>query len=303
MSSFYKCFSERLVENTIYGERIIGFVIDVEWYIDTPALAYYTFFNIILMVIFLVIGFWKTEFNRMDFKRFSIILWQLSILFVAFSVTVTGLTRLTLFWASAHSFSEYIMTFAILRSVKRNLPKAVKYGYIIFGVLYFFAEALLAEVPPIDYSYSFVAYMGAPIDFTACGMWFVAYYKNQVKFWPFFAFTFHIIYIFMLFLNCFLVPWGRIIGLGLNTLAIFFASMPATRNSWRFVELLHTLGDENDIEDLPTITKSSETVPSPSTIRKSQEKPQSQSQSNGNHKKLDSDEEPDITEEMSDFYN
>jgi hypothetical protein len=89
-----------------------------------------------------------------------------------------------------------------------------------------------------------VAFMGAPVDFSTFFGWICMFVKKKVRLAPMIAFSFHIIYIILVFLNCLFPPWGRIAGLGLNTVAIFFASFPVNQNSWRFSEFIQYLAQD-----------------------------------------------------------
>jgi len=93
--------------------------------------------------------------------------------------------------------------------------------------------------------------MGAPVDFATFIGWIIMYAKKKIRVAPVIAFSFHIAYILLVFFNCVYPPWGRIAGLALNTLAIFFASMPANVNSWRFSEFINYLIQDEDTVQPP----------------------------------------------------
>jgi len=252
MSAFLTCFDNRSIVYNTFGEQLVGPSVDIQWFGLSADLSYYSFFNLILMVLFILIGYWKSEWKLLSFKRLTILLWQLSITLVAFSVTISGLTRLTLFWATFHSISEFVMLYAIIFNLKKRINKKITIGYFAIGGIYFFLELILALVAPLDASYFIVAGMGAPVDFTTFTGWIVMFRFGKIKFFPMLAFLLHIVYIIMLFMNCFVVPWGRIVGLGLNTMAIFFASMPVNNNSWRFIEFIHNQKKAKKQKKLPT---------------------------------------------------
>jgi len=243
MSSFSECFNERYVLDTVFGPQLFGEAVDVKWFGDSPGLSYYSLLNLILMHFFFLMGLWKTESSLMNFRRLSLLLWQFSIILVATCVTITGLTRITFFWAVLHSLSEWFMIFSMIKLYVR--PKAqttFQVCFFFFGGIYFLIDLLLAlTLTDMSAAFFVVAFMGAPVDFSTFIGWIFMFVKKKVRCFPMIAFSFHIVYILLVFFNCLFPPWGRIAGLGLNTMAIFFASMPANQNSWRFSEFIQYL--------------------------------------------------------------
>jgi len=239
--TYAQCWNARTVIDTVFGQQLIGPAVDVQWLGADPALSWYTFFNLAFMLFFILLGQWKKESSRLNMKNFSILTWQVSVLMVAMSVTITGLTRLTLFWATLHSASEFQMIYAIMFTIRQKpLNRTFSTFFLTGAIIYFMTQLLLAMLIPLGDAYWIVIGMGAPIDTSAGIAWFICYRSGKVKFSPMIAFSLHILYIVLLFFNCFMVPWGRVPGLALNTFAIFFASMPADRHSWRFVEFFQT---------------------------------------------------------------
>lgn len=274
-ASYLKCFNSREVESTNFGDRLVGDGVDVYWFEESPGLAYYSFVNLVLMLFLLLLGFWKRESVELSFKRFMLMVWQTSVLLVAISVTIAGITRLTLFWAVLHSCSEFVMIYSIILTEKK-VSKAFTIAFFVIGGLYFLTDMILALASPLQSAYSIVAGMGAPIDATTFIGWIVLYHRKRVKIAPMLAFLLHSVYIVLLFMNCFIKPWGRVSGLIINTVALFFASMPANRNSWRFVEFMHTcLKDDSQLAKSPTqMNKPAESTPEDSEEERTEEMPE-----------------------------
>jgi len=258
MSSFQECFDQRYVIDTVFGPQLFGEAVDVKWFGESPGLSYYSLLNLILMHIFFLIGLWKTESQLMNFRRLSLIFWQFSIILVATCVTITGLTRFTFFWAVLHSLSEWFMIFSMVKLyLKPNIKTTFYVCFFFFGGVYFLIDLMLAmTLSDMSAAFFVVAFMGAPIDFATFFGWIFMFVKKKVRMSPAIAFSFHIVYILLVFFNCVFPPWGRIAGLGLNTLAIFFASMPANVNSWRFSEFInYLLLDEDSVQPPPPLTR------------------------------------------------
>jgi len=244
-SSYAQCFAARRIEDTNFGQRLVGDGVDVHWFEDSPGLAYYSMINLALMVLFLLLGFWKSESVQLTFKRLCLIVWQMTVLLVAITVTIAGITRITLFWAVLHSCSEFVMIYSVILT-ERKLKRRFTIGFFVFGLMYFLVDMIIALAAPLGSSYSIVAGMGAPIDLSIFIGWIVLYHRKKVRIGPMIAFLLHTIYIIFLFANCFLKPYGRVSGLLINTIAIFFASMPCNKNSWRFVEFMHNCLKEDE---------------------------------------------------------
>jgi len=204
----------------------------------------------------------------------TLLIWQTSVLLVATSVTITGITKLTLFWAVLHSCSEFVMIYSIILTEKR-VSKAFTTVFLVAGALYFLVDMALALSSPIDSAYFIVAGMGAPVDASTFIGWIILYHRKKIRVAPMITFLFHSFYIVLLFMNCFLKPWGRVSGLVINTIAMFFASMPANRGSWRFVEFMHTcLSDDSQLAKGPTqMNKPAESTPGDSEEEKTEEMP------------------------------
>jgi len=242
MSSFDSCFNQRFVLDTVFGQQLFGEAVDVKWIGDSSWLSYYSLVNLFLMFFFLFLGFYKAESVSLTFKRLSLLLWQISIAMVALSVTITGLTRWTFFWATLHSLTEFFMLFAMIKtSIKIPSRSTFNLCFFFFVGIYYMIDLILALSLDMDSAYFVVAFMGAPVDFSTFFGWVVMFFQKKIRIFPAFAFSFHIIYIILVFFNCFFPPWGRIAGLALNTLAIFFASLPANEDSWRFADLIHQM--------------------------------------------------------------
>jgi len=273
-SSYVQCFNTRAIEPSNFGDRLIGDGVDVFWFEDSPALAYYSFINLVLMLFLLLLGFWKRESLQFSFKRLMLMIWQTSVLLVATSVTITGITRLTLFWAVLHSCSEFVMIYSIILTEKK-VSKAFTIVFLVAGALYFLVDMVLALSSSLDTAYTVVAGMGAPVDASTFIGWIILYHRKKIRVAPMLAFLFHSFYIVLLFVNCFVKPWGRISGLIINTIAMFFASMPANRGSWRFVEFMHTcLKEDSQLAKGPTqMNKPAESTPEDSEEERTEEMP------------------------------
>jgi len=281
--TFAECWNDRTVVQNDFGDQLIGPAVDVQWFGLNPALSWYSFFNLIFMIFFILLGQWKRESHHLTMKNFSILIWQVSVLVVAISVTITGLTRLTLFWATAHSASEFVMIYSIIFTIRQKpLNRTFSTFFLTGAIIYFMTQLLLAMLIPLETAYWIVVGMGAPIDTTAAISWIVCWRYGKVKFSPIVAFSLHMLYITLLFFNCFFVPWGRVPGLALNTFAIFFASMPADKHSWRFMEFFHTccIKEETGGEHTPLPER----------------------RSNKTDNRENNSESDDATEEMSEVY-
>jgi len=261
-SSYLKCFKSRHLETTNFGDRLVGDGVDVFWFEESPALAYYSFVNLVLMLFLLLLGFWKRESMNLSFKRFMLMAWQTSVLLVATSVTVTGITRITMFWAVLHSCSEFVMIYSIILTEKK-VTKPFTIGFFVFGGIYFLIDLTLALALPLGEAYSIVAGMGGPIDIAVFIGWIILYHRKKIRIAPMLTFLLHTVYIALLFMNCFVIPWGRVSGLLINTVAVFFAAMPANKGSWRFVEFTQNLlKDDAELTKAPTqMNKPVETTP------------------------------------------
>jgi len=252
--SFSECFAQRFVVETAFGERLFGEAVDVQWFGSSRGLSYYSLINLFLMFFFMIVGLFRSECVLPTFKRVSLGVWQVSIFMVAVSVTITGITRWTLFWAVVHSLSESFMIFTMSKAEWRiSRRRTFAWCFWLFIGIWFLIDLTLALALDMDSSHFVVAFMGAPIDFTTFGFWTYTYFKGKVRIFPVLAFFFHIVYIILVFLNCAFPPWGRILGLALNTLAVFFGSLPANQTSWRFSEVINHLiesdlhmGETND---------------------------------------------------------
>jgi hypothetical protein len=271
-ASFQSCFNNRYVLDTVFGQQLFGESVDVKWIGDSEALSYYTIVNLVLMVILLLIGFCKEESVFMNSKRLSILLWQVSIVLVAISVTITGLTRWTFVWAVLHSASEWTMLFCMIR-VKPSIRREFNVCFIFVGCIYMLIDLTLAMTAPMDIAYYVVAFMGAPVDFSTWFGWIGQFVQKKIRFAPMVAFSFHIVYIILVFINCAFPPWGRIAGLALNTAAIFFGSLPAHNDSWRFSEFIHALQEQEDPGEAISSGRSrSSTVNSKSNLQRDSRK-------------------------------
>jgi len=199
---------------------------------------------------------------NLSFKRFMLMVWQTSVLLVAISVTVTGITRITMFWAVLHSSSEFVMIYSIILTEKK-VTKPFTIGFFVIGGIYFLIDLILAMVAPLEKAYTIVAGMGGPIDIIVFIGWIILFHRKKIKIAPMITFLLHTVYIALLFMNCFVIPWGRVSGLLINTLAVFFAAMPANKGSWRFVEFTHNfLKDDEELAKAPTqLNKPVETTP------------------------------------------
>jgi len=214
---------------------------------------------------------------------------------VALAVTTTGLTRWTFFWATTHSLSEWFMIFGMVKIyIKINSRKTFNLIFFLFVGIYYLIDLILSMTLDIDTSSFIVAFMGAPIDFSAFVGWVIMYFKKKIRLFPMLAFSFHIIYIILVFINCLFPPWGRIAGLALNTLAILFASFPANESSWRFSEFI-TQMIEADKEFKQMTRKRSNSESSANS-----QQPLSEEQKENNFES-ESESENEETQEMSEM--
>jgi len=152
------------------------------------------------------------------------------------------------------------MIFSMVKLYVKPASKITFYVCFFFiGAVYFLIDLMLAmTLSDMSAAFFVVAFMGAPVDFATFIGWIFMFSKKKIRVSPVIAFSFHIIYILLVFFNCVFPPWGRIAGLGLNTLAIFFGSMPANVNSWRFSEFINYLiQDEDEViqTPLPPLTR------------------------------------------------
>jgi hypothetical protein len=139
---------------------------------------------------------------------------------------------------------------------ENRVPRRFKRTLLIIGCLYFLADMCVGIFSPMKSAYTLIAAIGGPCDLITYIGWIILYKRKKVKLAPVIAFSSHMVYIVFVFTNCFFAPYGRIAGLGLNTVAIFFASMPVNNNSWRFVEFMHNCRDEEPVMPSPKTVNS-----------------------------------------------
>jgi len=235
-SSFITCFNNRSIVVSVFGEQLIGPAVDIPWFDYDTALSYYTFFNLLVMLVSILFGFWKREATRFNPLKISVFIWKTSILLVAISVAITGLTRMTFFFATLHNMSEFLMAYTVLMTMRPKSTKKIKGIYLTITISWSILELSLALGLPIADSYLAVATLGFAADVTNMVGWIIVFHYHKVKAFPLVAVVLHTSYVFFLLGNCLFVPWGRVLGLLLNTVAVFVASLPIVENSWIFDE-------------------------------------------------------------------
>jgi len=224
------CFNDKYIENTSFGQKVAGPGLSVLWYTGPTWLAYYSYFSVALMTVFMVFGFWR-PINKKNHKRISFMAWQMSIYLTAFATSLAGISRLSLVMAVIHNGCESYMCYAVLCLLVPTVSKTAKVWFIIGSSVYVSIELIVMLSVPILDSVDVVVAMGFVLDLASLIGWIVCWRRHRIRIWPVLGFFCHFMYVILFLLNCFFVPYGRIAGLALNTAAIGLASLP-TGFSW-----------------------------------------------------------------------
>jgi len=83
----------------------------------------------------------------------------------------------------------------------------------------------------LDIGFLIIVIIGSLVDLATSIFWLICVIKHKIKVWPFLAFFCHFLYVIFVYINCAFAPYGRILGLVLNTAAVGLASLP-TGLSW-----------------------------------------------------------------------
>jgi len=228
MGDFFHCLADKGLNSTIFGEKLAGEGINVEWISSTTALGYYTLLCLLVMVVTLVGGEWKWQDSKKSHVRKALGLWQVSILVFAMITVVTGTTRFSIVLGVLHNAAEVYSCWALANSVF-SIQRKWSITWAVIAAVWLVIELVGGVASPLLQGFYFLAVMGAFIDFTTWIFWILGAARKKISPFPAIAFSFHIVYLMFLFFNCFFRPWGRIIGLGLNTLAVAFASLSTTQ--------------------------------------------------------------------------
>lgn len=122
----------------------------------------------------------------------------------------------------------------------------------------------------IEGYYTLVA-MGIWCDVSCLITVAIGMYKKKLVWWISIAFVAHFVYIIFFFVNCVMAPWGRILGLALNVVAIALSSIPIplemdyefeTRTRANTVTELTSSGDSNgtSLPHFPSLNNSAKST-------------------------------------------
>jgi len=262
---YFNCLFHDLhiVNDPIFGQTVEGASIDVGWLTMSTALAYYTIGSFLWMFIFLVIGFWHESLSALNRLRLSLLFWRWGIVCFAFVAMTSGITRFTIVLGVTHNVTEVNQSIALMEDMwperfkDRRLVRILVHAAACFylGVEFFCSLSF-----SLDVGYSILIVMGLLCDITCYALWITFFHFNKPKgIFPLLAFSVHALYIVFFFSNCAWEPWGRVVGLGFNAIAVSLSCVPPDKHHGHIADALKgSSGGTIDV-NLPTVHNTSST--------------------------------------------
>jgi len=162
----------------------------------------------------------------------------LTFFIICLSFIPLGATLMTLVASFTRTYRE-AQTYLTTVLLVPTLP-------IAFASIYLLTELILMLSINLLDATTVVVAMGLLLDTSTMTGWYISWRRHKIRIFPALAFTCHFLYVVLFLLNCFFIPWGRVLGLVLNSAAIGLAALP-TGFSWEEQQNKKT-------QDLPQFT-------------------------------------------------